>query len=1197
MSCDRRGPLTRSGHAQPDRDIRERDPAYFRLDERDTADLILFARRFAKHLRYYDSNNSEAGDWSAFFDNDVSTTLASLVKAPVDTARRTLADLRHFLEDDPGRGEGELKSHFSLLFHLPVALYRDVADRQAALETEHPLYPILQRLAARDIGPTLADLARYHRGAVDAGVFDDDVLLPSNYSTTGNAGPGPRLPDEIAALVLLPAPEATTFPAIPLARRAIRSFAPDGWTVFYNAQGSDGAPYADGENVYEQVYDALNYNLLVAAMERLFQAMARVQEQAAAHLRASLTDFAAHRPHYGLWLAFLAMFDRAREELNDFTARHLDFYYEEVLRLGQRPPVADHVHVLAELARGRDAHLLAAGTELRGGKDALGRDVVYALDDDIVVNRAAVAELRGVRVDEARVNGLPLVTVRAASVLASLDGAGEQPLPAEQPRFPPFGPTAAPTARVGFAVADRQLFQRDGERLILLSFTQPVPGLLLDVPGFRARLTTEDGWLELDARPAFQVSLGFGRLWFVLRLSGGDPPVVGVDPAVHGTDYDADLPVLEILVAFEDPPALSSAVFAFLRDLERGPCLLQTSATGQRLMSVRTEAGTADPAAAFTPFGPQPRVGGQWIIGSREVFGRSLNSLSIRVTWARRYDSSSYFRDLPAASYTVGLAYLANGAWTAVPETSALVIDATGEAVINAAGLAAAASNADPGADDPPFDTAARSGFLRMTLQEDFGHASFPRVQTRALIARANPWDPEPYEVPAGYNAPEPDRLPLEPYVPEVTGIRLDYQSKECEAARSYRIHPFGSERADGAGRLFPALDYSGALFVGVRDLDPPQRLSLLLQVADGSGDPLLSRPRLEYAWLGRDGWMPFTSQDVDDRTDSLARSGILSVAIPRDAVADSAQMPGRHHWLRIAAPDNGGAVNSLLSVDAQAVRASFVPRDNDPAFLEAPLAANTISKLREAQPAIKALTQPYASFGGRGEEDRPAFRRRASERLRHKARAVTLWDHEHLVLEAFPAVYRVKALQHTEIVRREGKASGDNELAPGAVTVVAVPYTKGREHIDPLRPYADQATLAAIEETLKKRCSPFVRLEAANPRFEEVHVAMSVAFIEGIADTDFYRAQIEATLIEHLTPWRRREARGAEFNGRIYKSAVINVVEELPYVDFLQDVRLYHRPDPEAATWTKVDAEVLRARTARSILVSAPGHEIGLIA
>src|SRR4249919_1634158 len=34
------------------------------------------------------------------------------------------------------------------------------------------------------------------------------------------------------------------------------------------------------------------------------------------------------QPHYALFLAFLRLFQRAQDDVNQFTKRHLDFYYE-----------------------------------------------------------------------------------------------------------------------------------------------------------------------------------------------------------------------------------------------------------------------------------------------------------------------------------------------------------------------------------------------------------------------------------------------------------------------------------------------------------------------------------------------------------------------------------------------------------------------------------------------------------------------------------------------------------------------------------------------------------------------------------------------------------------------------------------------------------------------------------------------------
>ena len=56
----------------------------------------------------------------------------------------------------------------------------------------------------------------------------------------------------------------------------------------------------------------------------------------------------------------------------------------------------------------------------------------------------------------------------------------------------------------------------------------------------------------------------------------------------------------------------------------------------------------------------------------------------------------------------------------------------------------------------------------------------------------------------------------------------------------------------------------------------------------------------------------------------------------------------------------------------------------------------------------------------------------------------------------------------------------------------------------DPLRPYTDQATLTVVDAFLRKRISPFVKLEVQNPKFEEVQVKFRVAFTPEIGDIAF---------------------------------------------------------------------------------------------
>ncbi len=99
------------------------------------------------------------------------------------------------------------------------------------------------------------------------------------------------------------------------------------------------------------------------------------------------------RPHFALFLAFLELLGHARIRLNALTRRHLEFFYRDVLRMVRKRAVPDRVHVLVDLDSGTDQVALPAGTNLRAGKDSLGRDLVYRTDRELVANQVQVARI------------------------------------------------------------------------------------------------------------------------------------------------------------------------------------------------------------------------------------------------------------------------------------------------------------------------------------------------------------------------------------------------------------------------------------------------------------------------------------------------------------------------------------------------------------------------------------------------------------------------------------------------------------------------------------------------------------------------------------------------------------------------------------------------------------------------------------
>lgn len=1204
--CSTRSPLIRSGTAQPGRDIAELAPESFRIDERDLADLVLYAHALSREIRYYGPDNQPAGDWEAFFASDVIANLAALARLPVDPFRAALADADEFLRGDPGRPETELRAYFNLVFHLPVALFGNLAVCHARLNRDHPLRTLLGRLVHEDLAGPLGEIVRFAKGAVGSTLPLGDpepALTPADFGTGAPGDDRPRLSDTVASAVFVP--EVLTQRTI--SGPAVEALGSADWQAFAAGIGGDPTPYlqAAGPNLlYEQIYDALSYNLLADTPERIFQGLERARREAEAALARSLEEVDDHPAHYGLWLAFLDMLETARDELNGLTARHLDFYFHEVLRMAKRAPVPAIVHVLFDLTRGTAARKLTSGAGLRAGKDALGKKVEYQLTDDLVVNRGTVAELRAVRIHSVQSGGALHQTVFASPVADSADGLGEVPI-GDDVGWRPFGPlpfpegaseAQAPFGRVGFALADRRLFLREGDRSVLIAFELDAPLPASTLAAMKVRLTTTNGWHEITglmAGPVFQPDL----LLAGFTLDGDGPPVVPFDPAVHaeedGAGFEAGLPVAELIFDFADADDVTARAFAQLRTVRIAKAYLYAATSGLRSLSFLTPDGAGDPAKPFPAFGARPRDGAGLVIGSAEIFAKPLTWLNLEPTWDKVYSSGGSFRNADTGSYSCVVSYLSRGSWTPSPDSLPLKLGAASPSLA-VPGLNLSDGAAEMTLENPVYGPASNTGFLRLELGEDFGHVAYPAELTRAMVSMAT-GGAFTADAAINYNSdPDGHLTPKLPYTPVIRSINASYGTTIDPPARFYHVAPFGQvEHASSGAALLPSLDFEAALFVGVEDFEAPARLSLLVQVANGSGDPLLEVPELAFATLAGDNWKTLIEQEVDDKTSSFAASAVLGLTLPDAADTDHGLMPSGFHWLRVAAPQNAAAVNSLIAIEAQAARAAFDDEDNDPQFLTTPLPAATIAKLVVPDPKIKKIRQPFASFGGRPEEDSDAFRRRAAERLRHKDHASTLWDYERLVLEAAPELYRVKCLNHTELVREAGKIVADNELRAGAVVVVTVPWTVDRPHLDPLRPYTDQATLKKVRELLTPRVSPFVRLEVANPKFEEVQVTFKVAFLDGIDDIAFYLAEVERAVIEYLAPWSGGGGEDITFGGRLRKSSVIDFVEELPYVDYLEDVEMHHRPEPDDPAWTPADMETIVATTARSILVSAATHII----
>jgi hypothetical protein len=192
----------------------------------------------------------------------------------------------------------------------------------------------------------------------------------------------------------------------------------------------------------------------------------------------------------------------------------------------------------------------------------------------------------------------------------------------------------------------------------------------------------------------------------------------------------------------------------------------------------------------------------------------------------------------------------------------------------------------------------------------------------------------------------------------------------------------------------------------------------------------------------------------------------------------------------------------------------------------------------------------------------------------------VTRWDYERVVLEAFPGVHRVKCIPHA----REG-----SWMAPGHVLLVVVPDLRNQNAVNPLQPRVDADTLDQILTHVQARAGMQVRVAVKNPSYQKVRLDFQVRFRAGY-DFNHYRVQLEEALVQALSPWAFADGPEIGFGGAVYRSVLLDLVEELPYVDYVTEFRMF--------SWTgekidRTDRDVARPATPDAILVSDAEHSI----
>lgn len=897
-------------------------------------------------------------------------------------------------------------------------------------------------------------------------------------------------------------------------------------------------------------------------------------------------------PHLGLMLSFLKLLENLRNDYNGFTDKHLNFYYKDILQLSLKPANPDSAAVIFTPEKNMVEALVQAGTELKAGKDKTGKELFYKTVREIVVNQISVAETKSVF---AKYTGSSVSALHIAKDAATENKFVKNTVAA----WMPFGSEANPLAEIGFAVSTPILLAKDGRRRFSIEIggTQPIPRNSL-----KAYFTGPKGWVECEVDTAPGVKnhpAGYAARFLLVKIDEALPEIACYNEAIHTSGYNAIYPVLKIIIKNDESFAQAYNFFSSLKALDIKRFVMNVE--GSKSFSLESDAGNINPLKPFKPFGNTPvKNKSSLFVGSKEIFNKYLQSFHFAMNWkavpgnmakyykpygkyiAEANDQSigtklrtsfmSQWQGFDQGNVPGAVELLSGGKWTKVSEDLGNHYITTQASKYNIYHTAEAITDNFNNDAQQSYDASSRWGFAKITLKYDFGHSFYPNALTYATTK--HPGDLQYF--------------PAQPYTPEFNSLHVDYVLEHRPSlvdanSALMQLHPFGFVKVTNSDTTIVSQSYNanGQLYIGLAGCNSPQIVNFYFARIDGSEniDAIVNEP-VAWQYLSAGEWKNFASENIfNDTTNKFSEGGFISVSLPIDALSENTAMGNNLVWIRVVSQSSANAFSAIAGIHTNATEAVFENRDNDPAHLEAPLLAGSITKPVLKIAGVKSVAQPYASYHGAMEESNDQFYARTSEMLRHRGRAWALWDYEHILLQKFPSIFKVKCITH---------ASVDGMYVPGRTLVVALPSLENVSEKDLLQPRVAKTILAEAEAYLKQFMSTFANINVVNPTYEPITIKCKVKIRQGFDET-YYAKQLNADLQTFLCPWIKGGNVSPTFSGKIYASAIINFIEDLPYIDYLTFFEATKTSNGKIENW----ANETSGSNEAVILTSAAQHEI----
>ncbi|CAM3839923.1 MULTISPECIES: hypothetical protein [Flavobacterium] len=325
----------------------------------------------------------------------------------------------------------------------------------------------------------------------------------------------------------------------------------------------------------------------------------------------------SHFPDTVLVRTFIKLLMHHRNQLNEVSQKHLDFYYNDILLQNIRNALPDSVFIAIILSKKNAAFLLQKGTLFDAGVDSQKKPIIFSCNENVSLNPTTVVSTKTITVVKTTDTRLLLQKNASPSVLKKSESGKTQ-------GWPIFGNELSPIAStlpLGFALATPLLYLKEGERTIQIIMTFNEKGAIDFLHNATYSLSTQNEWLVV---PVTINELEENNLSILLNITL-DTSQPAIEAFLKNPDgYDALWPLLKI----ELNTLNNSTTIPILRTVQ-----FDVSVQNISSLQLYNDFGALDAKKPFELFGPTPSINNSFILGSNEIFSKPFNSFQIDLTW------------------------------------------------------------------------------------------------------------------------------------------------------------------------------------------------------------------------------------------------------------------------------------------------------------------------------------------------------------------------------------------------------------------------------------------------------------------------------------------------------------------------------------------------------------------------------------